>query len=296
MEITPYLKLMVERGASDMFFSIGARPNIKIEAKTLAVGKHTLDSAALRAMSASLLDAEQKRVFEETLELNLGFTLPGVGRFRANLYHQRGEIAMVVRHIKDTVPSMAELGLPAMLEELILEKRGLILVVGATGCGKSTTLGSMIDYRNSDATGHILTIEDPIEFVHDHKLSVVDQREVGIDTLSYSHALKSALREAPDVTMIGEIRDAETMEHAVHFAETGHLCLATLAREQRGPGHRADRGLLPRGQAPPPAPGSLAAPAGDRLPAAHPGSGRQARRRDRADAEEALHRGPHREG
>jgi len=228
MDIAPFLKLMVEKGGSDMFFSVGANPNVKIEGKTVPVGKHTLDSGTLQRLADSIMDAEQKNTFREKLELNLGFTLPDIGRFRANFYYQRGEVAMVLRHIKDQVPSLRALGMPAMLEDLILGKRGLIFVVGATGSGKSTTLAAMLDHRNQNETGHILTIEDPIEFVHPHKQSVVDQREVGIDTLSYGQALKNALREAPDLIMIGEVRDVETMQHAVHFAETGHLCLTSL--------------------------------------------------------------------
>ncbi len=228
MEIAPYLKLMVDKGGSDMFFSVGTRPNVKIEGKTVPVGKDNLDSAALQRLAGSLMDGDQKNQFEEKLELNLGFTLPRIGRFRANFYRQRGEVAIVIRHIKDQVPSLEALGMPEILGDLILDKRGLIFVVGATGSGKSTTLAAMLDHRNRNETGHILTVEDPIEFVHPHKKSVVDQREVGIDTLSYGEALKNALREAPDLIMIGEIRDVNTMQHAVHFAETGHLCLSSL--------------------------------------------------------------------
>jgi len=223
-----FLMLMVECDASDIFLSVGARPNLKIEGKTMATDDAKLDSEALREMAYSIMDQEQQTTFENEMELNLALDLPDIGRFRVNIYRQRGEIAMVARHVKKIIPSIEELGLPTTLQQLIMEKRGLILVVGATGSGKTTTLASMLDYRNNHETGHILTIEDPVEFVHDHKLSVVDQREVGVDTLSYSQALKSALREAPDVIMIGEIRDAETMQHALHFAETGHLCLATL--------------------------------------------------------------------
>ena len=223
-----YLMLMVECGASDMFLSVGARPNLKIEGKTMATDDSPLDAEAMSEMVFSILDDEQRTTFEDELELNMALDLPDIGRFRVNIYRQRGNIAMVARHIKQIIPSIEELGLPQTLKSLIMEKRGLILIVGATGSGKTTTLASMLDHRNNNETCHILTIEDPVEFLHDHKMSVVDQREVGIDTLSYSQALKSALREAPDVIMIGEIRDAETMQHALHFAETGHLCLATL--------------------------------------------------------------------
>ena len=227
-KLEQYLMLMVECGASDAFLSVGARPNLKIEGKTMATDDSPLDSSTLREMAYSIMDDDQRETFANEFELNMGLDLPDIGRFRINIYRQRGEVAMVARHVKHKIPSIEELGLPQSLQSLIMEKRGLILIVGATGSGKTTTLASMLDYRNSHETGHILTIEDPVEFIHDHKLSVVDQREVGVDTLSYSQALKSALREAPDVIMIGEIRDAETMQHALHFAETGHLCLATL--------------------------------------------------------------------
>ena len=176
----------------------------------------------------SIINDDQKRTFEETLELNLAISVRDVGRFRVNVYRQRGEVAMVIRYIKSRIPSFEELHLPAVLKKLVMEPRGLILLVGATGSGKSTTLAAMIDYRNSNMTGHILTIEEPIEFIHQHKKSVVDQREIGIDTLSYTNALKNAMREAPDVILIGEIRDRETMQHAIAYAETGHLCISTL--------------------------------------------------------------------
>jgi len=226
--ITPYLKLMVDKGGSDLFLSVGARPQMKIEGKAVPIGQTPLDPTTIGALAASIMDTKQQQQFEATLELNTGFSANGIGRFRANLYHQRGQIAIVLRHIKQSIPSIEALGLPAVLAELVLKQRGLLLVVGATGSGKSTTLAAMLDYRNENCGGHILTIEDPIEFLHQHKRSVVDQREVGIDTLSYGEALKNALRESPDVIMIGEVRDAETMQHALHFSETGHLCLATL--------------------------------------------------------------------
>lgn len=171
---------------------------------------------------------DQKSSYEGDLELNMAFSVAKLGRFRVNVYRQRGETAMVIRYIKSNIPSIESLGLPAILKELIMEKQGLVLIVGATGSGKSTTLASMINYRNDNKTGHILTIEDPIEFIHEHKQSVVDQREVGLDTLSYTEALKNALREAPDVIVIGEIRNRETMRHALHYSETGHVCLSTL--------------------------------------------------------------------
>ena len=175
-----------------------------------------------------MINEEKQNIFARELELNFSYALNDVGRFRVNLYRQRGEVAMVVRYIKSRIPTIEELKMPEILKQLIMEARGLILVVGATGSGKSTTLASMIDYRNSNRSGHILTIEEPVEFVHHHKKSIVDQREIGVDTLSYASALKNAMREAPDVILIGEIRDRETMQHAIAYAETGHLCISTL--------------------------------------------------------------------
>lgn len=228
MDISPYLKLMAEKDASDLFFSVGAPPTIKIQGHAMPVGKTVLQSADVRALAYSITDDSQQKQFERELELNLAFTLAEVGRFRVNVYRQRGEVAMVIRYIKTRIPGIEELQLPALLSTLVMEPRGLILVAGATGSGKSTTLASMIDYRNMHKDGHILTIEEPIEFVHQHKKSIVDQREIGLDTLSYANALKNAMREAPDVILIGEIRDRDTMQHAIAYAETGHLCLATL--------------------------------------------------------------------
>jgi twitching motility protein PilU len=228
MDISAYLKFMVEKNASDLFFSVGAPVNVKIEGDTRHIGNDSLNSADMRQLAYSIMNDEQISAFEGNLELNMAFSVADLGRFRVNIYRQRGEVAMVVRYIKSNIPSIDSLGLPPILKDLIMEKQGLILVVGATGSGKSTTLASMIDHRNKEETGHILTIEDPIEFIHEHKKSVVDQREVGLDTLSYSEALKNALREAPDVIVIGEIRDRETMRHALHYSETGHVCLSTL--------------------------------------------------------------------
>jgi twitching motility protein PilU len=228
MDIKRYLKYMVDKQASDLFFTVGAPVNIKINGQTNALGQHVLDSNDCRDLAYSLLTKEQISTYEHCFELNLAASFPDIGRFRVNVYRQRGEVAMVVRHIKSLIPDVEELGLPPILKELILEKSGLILVVGATGSGKSTTLASMIDHRNSQMGGHILTVEDPVEFVHSHKKSMVDQREVGLDTRSYADALKNALRESPDVIVVGEIRDQETMQHAIHYAETGHICLSTL--------------------------------------------------------------------
>ncbi len=228
MDISVYLQLMVEKDASDLFFSVGAPVNIKIQGDTRAVGDKALSSKDARDLAYALMNDTQAAAYEGNLELNMAVSVEKLGRFRVNVYRQRGETAMVIRYIKSRIPSIEQLGLPEILKQLIMEKQGLVLVVGATGSGKSTTLASMVEYRNSNRTGHILTIEDPIEFIHEHKMSVVDQREVGLDTLSYQEALKNALREAPDVIVIGEIRDRDTMRHALHFAETGHVCLSTL--------------------------------------------------------------------
>lgn len=228
MDIAAYLKLMTERNASDLFFSTGAPVNIKIEGVTSPLGDQPLPPGMVKNLAYNIISDHHKKVFEETLELNFAISVHDIGRFRVNIYRQRGDVAMVIRYIRSRIPSIEELHLPAILKSLVMEPRGLILVVGATGSGKSTTLAAMIDYRNNNRTGHILTIEEPIEFIHRHKKSIVDQREVGIDTLSYSNALKNAMREAPDVILIGEIRDRETMQHAIAYAETGHLCLSTL--------------------------------------------------------------------
>ncbi len=228
MDITPYLRLMVEKEGSDLFFYVGAPPHIKIEGVVRPVGNKPIPPGGVEKIAYSVMNDDTIRDFERECEANHAISVSGVGRFRANVFRQRGEVAMVIRYIKSDIPNTDELSLPNILNDLIMEKRGLILVVGSTGSGKSTSLAAMIDHRNRNAAGHILTIEDPIEFVHSHKKSVVGQREVGIDTMSYANALKNAMREAPDVILIGEVRDQATMGHAVHYAETGHLCLSTL--------------------------------------------------------------------
>lgn len=228
MDIIPFFKLMADKGASDLFFSVGTAPHIKIEGKTVPIGTAVISSSQMHEIVESLLNDVQKKEFDSTMELNMALSLDGVGRYRINLFRQRGEVAIVVRYIKGKIPSIDELHLPPVLKDVVNEQRGLVLVVGSTGSGKSTTLASMIDYRNQNFPGHILTIEDPIEFTHDHKESIVDQREVGIDTLNYDNALKNAMREAPDVILIGEIRERNTMKHAIAYSETGHLCLSTL--------------------------------------------------------------------
>ncbi|HFE48742.1 MAG TPA: PilT/PilU family type 4a pilus ATPase [Chromatiaceae bacterium] len=228
MDILPYLKLMVQKNGSDLFFSTGAPPNLKAEGRTAPIGTTAMEPGHVKQLAYSIMSDDQVREFEATLESNLAISINRLGRFRVNVFRQRGDVAMVIRYIKGVIPNFAELQLPDLLSELIMLPRGLLLIVGSTGSGKSTTLASMIDYRNQNATGHILTIEDPIEYLHTHKKSIVDQREVGLDTLSFEVALKNAMREAPDVILIGEIRDADTMQHAIAYAETGHLCLSTL--------------------------------------------------------------------
>ncbi len=227
-DIAPYLALMVKKNASDVFFTVGAPVSMSIDGVIHPVGHDVIDSQTNRAIVYSILSDDQIKEFEGNFELNMAITFSGIGRFRANVYRQKGEIAMVLRYLKDKVPSVAELGLPLLLQQLIMEKTGFVLVVGATGSGKSTTLATMIDFRNTHSPGHIITIENPIEFIHMHRKSLIDQREVGLDTRSYEQALANVLREAPDVIVIGEIRDRDTMKHAIHYSETGHLCLSTL--------------------------------------------------------------------
>ncbi|TBR12664.1 MAG: PilT/PilU family type 4a pilus ATPase [Lysobacter sp.] len=228
MDIGYFLKLMTEKNASDMFLTTGAPVYIKVEGKLQPLGNTGLPSGMVKKIAYSLMDEGQVPEFEKSLELNMAYAVPDTGRFRINVFKQRGEVGMVIRAIRSVIPTIEELQLPQVLKEIITSPRGLVLIVGSTGSGKSTTLASMIDYRNNHLSGHILTIEDPIEFLHRHKLSIVNQREVGLDTHSFHNALKNAMREAPDVILIGEILDATTMEAAISFAETGHLCLATL--------------------------------------------------------------------
>jgi len=228
VDIADYLKLMPEKNASDLFFSTGAPVNIKIEGVTAAVNDRKLAPGEVKNIAYSLMSDAQTSEFERGMEMDLAVSMHGLGRFRVNVFRQRGEVSMVVRYIKGRVAGIADLNLPLILQDLVMEPRGMVLVVGTTGSGKSTTLASMIAHRNRHQTGHILTIEDPIEYIHEHDKSVINQREVGLDTLSYAHALKRAMREAPDVIMIGEIRDRETLEQAISYAETGHLCLSTM--------------------------------------------------------------------
>lgn len=228
MDIKYFLKLMAEKRASDLFLSTGAPVNLKVEGELMPVGDATLAPGMVKDMAYGLMNAAQIEQFERELEMNLAVAVQGAGRFRVNVFQQRGEVSMVIRAIRTQIPSIEALQLPNVLKDIIMAPRGLVLIVGSTGAGKSTTLASMIDHRNSTTPGHILTIEDPIEYLHHHKRSIVNQREVGMDTHSFHAALKNAMREAPDVILIGEIRDAATMEAAIAFAETGHICLATL--------------------------------------------------------------------
>jgi len=226
--VTALLGLVVERGGSDLFLSVGAPPMIKVEGVVSPEGEQALSTADVETMIAAVTDDQQRRRFAETRELNMPLALDDLGRFRVNLFRQRGEPALVARFIKSRIPTIAELGLPDLLHQLIVEDRGLVLLVGGTGTGKSTTLAALIDYRARLKTGHILTIEDPIEYVFGHHQALVNQREIGVDTDSYGIALKNAMREAPDVIMIGEVRDMDAMKQAISYAETGHLCLTTL--------------------------------------------------------------------
>ncbi len=229
LKILPYLKLCVEKNGSDLFFTANAPAQIKIEGELMPIGKTVLTRDFIRELALSILTPEQQQQLAEHLEIDLATEAGGLGRFRVNIFNQRGSLGMVLRYIQAQVPRLDELGgMPPVLKDLILHKRGLVLMVGATGSGKSTTLAAMINHRNETMTGHILTIEDPVEYVHPNRRSIVNQREVGQDTLSYERALKSALREAPDVILVGEVRARETMDACVQLANTGHLAISTL--------------------------------------------------------------------
>ena len=228
MDIKLLLRLMAEKNASDLFFSTGAPPHMKIEGVSTPMGQGAMPPGAIKDIAYGLMDEKQIEEFEEEWEQNFAISVDDIGRFRVNVFLQRGEVGMVMRHIKSDIASIEELKLPKKVADLVMERSGLVLVCGPTGSGKSTTLAAMIDFRNRKDTSHILTIEDPIEFLHEHKLSIIDQREIGVDTKSYHNGLKNAMREAPDVILIGEIRDEEAMSYAISYAQTGHLCLATI--------------------------------------------------------------------
>ncbi|HWH86220.1 MAG TPA: PilT/PilU family type 4a pilus ATPase [Pseudomonas sp.] len=228
MEIDALLSMLSQKNGSDLFLSTGAPPSVRIEGVLTALSERPFKSGEIAAIATSLMDAEQRREFDRDLEMNLAISRTGVGRFRVNVFKQRNDVSIVIRNVKLDIPRFEDLKLPAVLRETIMLKQGLILFVGATGSGKSTSLAALIDHRNRHSAGHIITIEDPIEYIHRHRLSIINQREVGVDTRSFQAALKNTLRQAPDVVLIGEIRDRETMDHALTFADTGHLVLATL--------------------------------------------------------------------
>ncbi|MBD7975745.1 PilT/PilU family type 4a pilus ATPase [Serpens gallinarum] len=228
MEFESLLRLMVEKGASDLFITAGVPPSMKVNGRILPVTKTALSPEMTRETVHSVMNEQQRRDFAENHECNFAISARGIGRFRVSAFYQRNLAGMVLRRIETTIPTLDELKLPEILKKLSLSKRGLVLFVGATGTGKSTSLAAMIGYRNKNSSGHIISIEDPIEYIHQHQNCIVTQREVGIDTDSFEVALKNTLRQAPDVILIGEVRTRETMDYAVAFAETGHLCLATL--------------------------------------------------------------------
>jgi twitching motility protein PilU len=228
MNVKPLFKLMVEKKASDLFFAPYSPAKIKIEGKIMPVNKLEMTPKMVKQAAFELMDEKQLELYTRELEIDFAISEKGLGRFRVSVFQQRGNVAMVLRYITSDLPSLDELGMPQQLKELVMLRRGLILMVGATGAGKSTTLAAMINHRNEKTSSHIITIEDPIEFLHPNKQSIVNQREVGLDTKSYSRALKSAVRAAPDVLQIGEIRDVEAMQSALDMAGTGHLVMATL--------------------------------------------------------------------
>jgi len=222
------MRMIVSKDGSDLFITAGSPPAMKIDGKVSIVSKQSLSSSHTQMLTRSIMNDKQVSEFEEKQECNFSISLTGVARFRVNAFIQRGSPGLVLRIINSEIPSFAELHLPDTLQDIAMTKRGLVIFVGGTGSGKSTSLASMVDYRNQHSHGHIITIEDPVEFIHEHGNCLVTQREVGVDTDTYEIALKNTLRQAPDVILIGEVRDRETMEHAIAFAETGHLCLTTL--------------------------------------------------------------------
>ena len=228
MYLDRLFKMMADKQASDLFISCGAPINIKINGVVSPISTQPMDVESVRRIAYELMTKDQAREFENEMEMNLSYLDRSVGNFRINIFRQRGTISLVIRYVRSRVPPFEDLKLPSVLLNLVMEKRGLVLVAGATGSGKSTTLAAMIDYRNNNRSGHILTLEDPIEYLFEHKQSIVNQREIGIDTQGYDKALPNALREAPDLIMIGEIRDRETMQQALLHTLTGHLCLSTL--------------------------------------------------------------------
>jgi twitching motility protein PilU len=228
MDFPALLKILATQDGSDLYLSTGAPPCAKFNGVLKPLSSEALKLGDVALIAEGIMDAEQRLAFERDLEMNLAFSIPGIGRFRINIFKQRNEVSIVARNIKLDIPKFEDLHLPQILLDVVMEKHGLVLFVGATGSGKSTSLAALIDHRNRHASGHIITIEDPVEFIHKHKKSIINQREVGVDTRSFHAALKNTLRQAPDVILIGEIRDRETMEHALAFADTGHLAISTL--------------------------------------------------------------------
>lgn len=228
MRITEWLKHLATENGSDLYLSTGAPPCAKFDGHLRPIDSEILRPGEIREIAYEVMDQTQQAEFEQELEMNLATSIAGYGRFRVNIFLQRNEVAMVCRNIVADIPRWQDLRLPEILPEVMMRKRGLVLFLGATGSGKSTSLAALIDYRNANSSGHIVTIEDPVEYVHTHKKSIVNQRQVGVDTRNWHNALKNTMRQAPDVILIGEIRDRETMEHAIAFAETGHLCISTL--------------------------------------------------------------------
>jgi twitching motility protein PilU len=228
MNVAPLFNLMVEKKASDLFLTSFAPVKIKIDGKIIPVNRLELTPQMVRQAAIELMNQEQLEEFNRELEIDFAISRPGLGRFRVNIFHQRSNVALVMRYITQEMPELDQIGMPPILKDLVMFRRGLLLMVGATGSGKSTTLAGMINYRNEKTASHIITIEDPIEFLHPNKKSIVNQRELGTDTKSYARALKSAMREAPDVVLVGEIRDRETMQATIDLAGTGHLAIATL--------------------------------------------------------------------
>ncbi|WP_323753810.1 PilT/PilU family type 4a pilus ATPase [Marinobacter sp.] len=228
MGFDDYLKILAKHDGSDLYLSTGAPPCAKFHGTLKPIDRTPLGPGVIKEIAWSIMDEDQRAEFEQEMEMNLAYSIRNVGRFRINIFRQRHEISIVARNIVTDIPNVDDLGLPPILKDVVMAKRGLVLFVGATGSGKSTSLAALIDHRNTHSAGHIITIEDPIEYIHRHKKSIVNQREVGVDTRSFQQALKNTLRQAPDVILIGEIRDRETMEHALAFAETGHLCISTL--------------------------------------------------------------------
>ncbi|WP_086933019.1 PilT/PilU family type 4a pilus ATPase [Agarilytica rhodophyticola] len=226
--INKYLMLLAQKDGSDLYLSTGAPPCAKFQGVLKPLTQTSYKAGQIEEIANVIMDAEQREEFTHELEMNLAISIPSIGRFRINIFKQRNEVSIVARNIKSEIPKFDDLGLPKVLKEVITTKRGLVLFVGGTGSGKSTSLAALIDHRNSHSAGHIITIEDPVEFVHKHKKSIINQREVGSDTRSFHNALKNTLRQAPDVILIGEIRERATMEHALEFAETGHLAISTL--------------------------------------------------------------------